>query len=471
MKIQDSLRKAGYLLLGLFLVATAHPLRGEGAGQAAAPAQGSEQSTPADAERKEPEKALPAAAEKSDAARPAASSAPAITASQVPESTTPPKHLKKVGNHWTPYQPPDPESFPEGAQVHIIVNGDTLWGLAGTHFQNPYLWPQIWNENRYILDSHWIYPGDPLILPPRPTVVSEIAPAGPAVPPPAATEATPEEETPSEMPQEVAPSETIASGEKGPEPAADHSDIYCTGQVRANYKKTDLYIANSEDPKVGLSAGDLVYINGGKDGGKVHPGDTFLVIAKGSEVFHPVTDKWVGTYVRRLGRLKVLAVQDRTSIAEITESCQDRIEVGFELEQDPNISVPPSREVAFNKLDVEPSGKANGYIVHLQDGIGEATMGSMVDVDLGSRDGVRPGDVLLIYLNNLPPKQRDVTYDYKWNNRRYKSQELREEDRHMLFPRKPIGQLTVITASERTASAKITYAVRDVEVGNLVELR
>jgi hypothetical protein len=169
--------------------------------------------------------------------------------------------------------------------------------------------------------------------------------------------------------------------------------------------------------------------------------------------------------------VKVLAVQDRTSIAEITESCQDRIEVGFEIEPDHEFLVPAAREVTFNRLDVEPSGKANGYIIHLQDGLDGAVTGSMVDVDLGKRDGVKPGDVMLIYLNNQAPPERDVTYDYKWDNRRHKSQALRDEDRHLLFPRKPIGELMVISASERTSSAKVTYSIRNVIVGSLVELR
>jgi hypothetical protein len=457
------------------------PAKGEETAQSAAPAQPSEEvAKPAqeqDAAKAAPEQTAPKAA--TEPAAPKAVSTPAERSSinLPPESTTPPRGLKLVGHHWTPYQPPDPESFPEGSQIHVIVNGDTLWGMAGTHFQNPYLWPQIWNENRYILDTHWIYPGDPLLLPPRPTVVSEIVPASgqtgsPEMPAPAPEPSAPMDMSGEEMepvaPQASAPSD---SNDEGPTPAADYSDLYCTGSVRPDYQRTELYIANSEDVKIGLTTGDLVYLNGGHDGGKVHPGDTFLVIAKGSEVFHPVTGKWVGTYVRRLGKIKVLAVQDQTSIAEITESCQDRIEVGFEVEADHTLTSPVARQVAFNKLDVEPSGKPNGYIVHLQDGMNDALAGSMVDVDLGSSDGVHAGDVMLIYLNNKLPRPRDVTYDYKWNDRRYQSQQLRDDDKNLLFPRKPIGLLMVISTSERTSSAKIINAVRDVEVGNLVELK
>ncbi|HEU5180914.1 MAG TPA: LysM peptidoglycan-binding domain-containing protein [Candidatus Polarisedimenticolia bacterium] len=473
MKIQEQLRKAGYAFLALLLAGTVVAIRAEDAGTGG---NGATADTAASAETKQSAPAT--AGQESPTAAPAEKEkktpAPAVTTIETPpESTTPPKNLRKVGNHWTPYQPPDPESFPEGAQIHVIVPGDTLWGMAGTHFQNPWLWPQIWNENRYILDSHWIYPGDPLLLPPRPTVVSEIVPATgtpgePALPSPDSGNEEDEEETDVAPPE---PSAQASADYEAPGLAADHTDLYCVGEVRPAYQKTALYIANSEEPKVGLSTGDLVYLNGGRDHDKVKPGDSFVVIARGSEVFHPVTDKWLGTYVRRLGRVKVLAVQDRTSIAEITESCQDRIEVGFELEADPGLTSPPAREITFSKLDVEPSGKPNGYVVYLQDGMNGAIAGSMVDVDLGTRDGVHAGDTMLIYLNNAAPRPRDVEYDYKWDNKRMVSQPLRDDSSHELFPRKPIGQLVVIRTEERTSSAKIIYSIRDVEVGSLVELR
>ena len=74
---------------------------------------------------------------------------------------TPPAHLKLVDGHWTAWDPPP---TPEGAKVHIVVPGDTFWDLAAANLGNPYLWPQIWEKNQYILDAHWIYPGDPLVL-------------------------------------------------------------------------------------------------------------------------------------------------------------------------------------------------------------------------------------------------------------------------------------------------------------------
>jgi len=85
---------------------------------------------------------------------------PAIVFSQA--VAPPPQPLHFVDGHWTPYDPPS--EFPEGSTVHRVVPGDTLWDLANTYLGDPYLWPQIWERNPYIKDSHWIYPGDPIAI-------------------------------------------------------------------------------------------------------------------------------------------------------------------------------------------------------------------------------------------------------------------------------------------------------------------
>ena len=52
----------------------------------------------------------------------------------------------------------------ETPSSHIVRRGDTLWGICGYYFENPYQWPRIWSYNPQIHNPHWIYPGDEVKL-------------------------------------------------------------------------------------------------------------------------------------------------------------------------------------------------------------------------------------------------------------------------------------------------------------------
>jgi len=367
----------------------------------------------------------------------------------------PPRDLHLVGDHWTPWNPPT--EFPEGAKVYTIVRGDTLWDLAAKNLGNPYLWPQIWEKNQYILDAHWIYPGDPLVLSIEAVPVEQVTEA---------PEAAPIVEGEAAAEEGMKNVESAASAARPPQQLGTEDDIYCSGFVGELEETLPYHITGSEyqvlsptlygqgsrgklqgiygavdTVKYNLSLGDVVYLDGGSAAGLV-PGAVLTAVQPGDIVTHPLTGQALGRMHRYLGRVRVLAVQDQTAIGEIIQACAP-ILVGASLRPFEPEPVPLARRTAPRPIN-DPSDAASlqaaAVIVSSEDDIVSLGQDHVVYIDRGADDDVTPGDIFTIYRMN------------------------REG-----FPPLPIGELAVLSVRSHTAVAKILDSNVAIYLGDRLE--
>ncbi len=342
-----------------------------------------------------------------------------------------------VATHWTK-NTSYPTTIPEGAAYHIVERGDTLWDLSARYLDNPYLWPQLWDNNKHIPDAHWIYPGDPVILP-EVAVVSqaageELALGGP-------------EGIVGEFGVEGAGEGQLgAAGGPGAAlgPVTEETALQCAMYVASRDEDESLYIVGSElgGDKVALSERDIVYLSKGSNAG-VRAGDLYSLHHASYPVKHPVSGRRLGTKVETTGWLKVILVQEDTASAVIEESCVD-VHAADYLRPFERVNVPMVvRRPPSDRL-TPPSGKVDRYIIDLQDDASMAGAGSFVVIDAGTDDGISPGTVFSIYRIMYPS---------------------------VPTPRNVVGEVTVVATRDTTATAKITYSREEIMVGDQVEMR
>ncbi|HLX10515.1 MAG TPA: LysM peptidoglycan-binding domain-containing protein [Thermoanaerobaculia bacterium] len=380
-----------------------------------------------------------------------------LGASALSAASRPPRELHRVGDHWTAWNPPAPVA---GVETYTIARGDTLWGLAKRFYGNPYLWPQLWEKNQYILDAHWIYPGDPLVTGIQVAPVDNLA----QVAPPAAGAGTSGEPEP-EPPPQVPGVESAAKATSPPAPLGWESDIYCSGYIsdpgeqfpyeiigsefdnltpklNPHYQETQMKgVYGRTGAKVDMFTGDIVYLNGGAKQGLV-AGSLFTIVGPEREVVHPVTAKVFGSFYQYRGRVRVLSVQDDTAIAEIVHSC-DAVLVGDRLRPFEPEPVPLGRTTPLRPVNLPVAGeklKDAPAIIYARDAIIDLGQDHVVWIDRGTDQNVTPGDIFTIY---------------------------RTSDRGL--PPLVLGELAVLSVQKRSATAKIIESRYTIFVGDRLD--
>jgi LysM domain len=338
--------------------------------------------------------------------------------------------------HWTK-NTSFPTDIPEGAAYYVVVRGDTLWDISARFLNSPYLWPQIWNENKYVTDAHWIYPGDPILLP-KVALVAEGAGQAPAE---GELEGFPEA---AGIPGMIEPGAEGEGAAAALGPVTEELSLQCAQYVVDRREDESLFVVGSEEgaDKIAFGDRDLVYLNKGTNAG-VKAGDLYSMHHVSYVVKHPVTGKKLGTKIETTGWLKVILVQENTACGVIEQACFD-VHAGDYLKPFEKVNVPMVVRTAPEECCSTENGKTMRHIVDLEYDVSIVGTGNFVTIDAGTEDGVSPGSVFSVYRTMYPS---------------------------VPTPRNVVGEATIVSVRERTSTAKITYSRKEIMLGDSVQLR
>ncbi len=251
---------------------------------------------------------------------------------------------------------------------HVVVKGDTLWGISGKFLQKPWRWPEIWRLNKdQIKNPHLIYPGDIVWLDlsdgtPRlrlgKPVVNRLQPQ---------VHATPlGTSIPSIPPNAIEP---FISQPLIIEQGAD--------------KKAARIVATQED-RVLLGSGDQAYVTGIPDASV----EKWHVFRPGKALTDPETGQVLGHEAFFLGNAQLLRPGEPATL-RITLA-KEEIARGDWL-----LPAPPATILAY--VPRQPEHQIKAQVMSIYGAVNEGGPSSVVSINRGSADGIERGHVIALY--------------------------------------------------------------------------
>jgi hypothetical protein len=178
--------------------------------------------------------------------------------------------------------------------------------------------------------------------------------------------------------------------------------------------------------------------------------------------------KAMGTHYLDAGQLRVVVVQPKVAIAQVTLSCDymQRGDIVLPYQERPD---PPFKDPGTFDHFAPVSGKPVAMVVESKDYQQSAGRGNTVYVNLGTNKGVKVGDYFRVFRYQgtraeLAPQTRDYQdriYGFGSSPGKYTWNDL---------PREVLGEGIVINVSRNSSTVLITYSSITIYTGDYVEI-
>ena len=153
----------------------------------------------------------------------------------------------------------------------------------------------------------------------------------------------------------------------------------------AEFRPVGFVIAGQHSRQI-FAVDDVIYTDiGSERNGKV--GDRFTAYKRHAAISHPVTNQILGYKVVPLGVIQLTEMAEKSSKAIITETF---------LEIEPGAALLPYKSRKKRSSLKAPEVDLSGYIVETRSGIQAIAAGDIAYIDLGERQGAKPGNMLYV---------------------------------------------------------------------------
>ncbi|MBL8396520.1 MAG: LysM peptidoglycan-binding domain-containing protein [Candidatus Accumulibacter sp.] len=307
---------------------------------------------------------------------------------------------------------------------HIVLPGDTLWGLSSKFLKDPWRWPEVWRMNRpEVVNPHRIYPGDVILLErdtdgsPRLRLQKSLQKDVRLVPQIHVEKLT--DAIPAIAPNVIRPflSEPLI--------------------VEADGLENAPRIVATQEGRVFLGPTDRAYVS------KASPTiDYWHVYRNGKALRDPDSQAVLGYEAFYLGTAKQLQSGDPATFEILTAK--------QEISRDDRL-VPLTRPELLAYVPHKPEAMIDGRVLSVYGGVGVGGLGSVVAINRGRADGLEIGHVLSLQRNRVL-EQRD--------------QQDRQEQ--VVVPPHRQGLLFVFRTFQRISYALIVQAEGTIEINDFV---
>ncbi|HAU68244.1 MAG TPA: peptidoglycan-binding protein [Gammaproteobacteria bacterium] len=252
---------------------------------------------------------------------------------------------------------------------YTVIDGDTLWGISSRFLRDPWRWPEVWQGNPQVENPDLIYPGDVLLM----SFIDGKA-----------TVRSLRREVVKLLP--TARAEDYSEAIPPIDPAAIQAYLNAPLVTDEEELLKAAYIVEGFDSRLLLGRYNKFYARGITD----LEAKEYRVFRPGRHFKDPVTGESLGFEAKHLGDAKMLTVSDPSKLI-ITKSLED-ITIRDRLRP---VRVKEALPFFYPSAPLDSS--VTGVILETPNRSTELGALSVIAINLGEREQMRPGDVLRIF--------------------------------------------------------------------------